>query len=188
MNASDAEGYVCANLADCEQVRKLAASMHACKIMHALGSQKILSLGSGSCVQEWFLSRCLPIGTVVVATDNWGELVGDSRGYEKAKILEPKIIVRHFDFLRGSIERLGRELNVLFDTVYFFGVTYLFDVEGLLLLLDKIWNSFVNYIVDICNYGHPMKAKEKISCYKRIWRSVKEVEINPPHYIIVVGK
>jgi hypothetical protein len=109
----------------------------------------ILSLGAGSCVQEYFLKMILPEGTKIVAADF------DSYSINKAKEffcdeseVGGGIIPMKFDFFDDNISDFVRKFAFDIDVVVFFASAYVMDDEKFVKLFREIGECGITRIVD----------------------------------------
>jgi hypothetical protein len=113
----------------------------------------ILSMGAGSCVQEYLLKMILPENTKIVCTDfdeysisKAKEFFGNSSKAGKKK--GGGLIPIHFDFFNDNIDELISELDFKIDVAIFLASSYVMDDEKFIELFKSIGENGITTIID----------------------------------------
>ena len=108
--------------------------------------KNILSLGSGPCVNEYFLKKALPENRKVIACDfdaffikKAKEFFSDESNCDKSRL---GIIPVKFDFFSDSIEDLKKQLQLNFDVAIFFSSAYVMNDKEFICLFKELKNVF----------------------------------------------
>ena len=101
--------------------------------------RNILSIGSGNCVDEWRLKKCLGINFNITASDYDTHLISQS------KVFFPEIKIIFFDFEKSDLSELKND----YDLIYFSRSLYVLDDQEFVILLKAIKKAGVKEIIDL---------------------------------------
>ena len=104
--------------------------------------KNVLSLGSGSCLNEYLLKVSLPGDVTIVAADFDDYLI------KKAGQFFPEIIPVTFDFCKDEVSDLENKLKLKFDIAVFFASAYIMDDFLFIKTFRRLKDSGVREIMD----------------------------------------
>ncbi len=122
--------------------KKLQNLGFAIKVAHDHQATRILSLGAGQCVLEWFLQMAIAEPGFVFATDF------DAYFVRKASELFPELKTSTFDFTRDNVEELVAQCEVPLDLAVFFGSAYVMDDATFVKIFTQLREIGIPRIID----------------------------------------
>ena len=112
----------------------------------------ILSLGSGSCVNEYFLKMALPGDTKVVACDFDAFFIHKAKEFFSDEFIGTAegmgIKPVQFDFFSDSIQELKSKLQINFDLATFLSSAYVMDDKEFVHFFKQLKEAGVKKIID----------------------------------------
>ena len=141
--------------------------------------KSILSMGAGSCVQEYLLKMVLPENTKIACTDF------DQYSISKAKEFfgngpdssEDSLIPIHFDFFHDNISQLLSDLEFKVDIVIFLASSYVMDDEKFIEFFRSIGQNGIGTIID---FHAGFIDKKEYAAY--LMRDLKKIFIKDNKY------
>ncbi len=112
------------------------------KVAHDHQATRILSLGAGQCVLEWFLQMAIADPGFVFATDF------DAYFVRKASELFPELKTSTFDFARDNVEEFVAQCEVPLDLAVFFGSAYVMDDATFINIFAPLREAGIPRIID----------------------------------------
>ncbi len=122
--------------------KKLGSLGFAIKVAYDHQATRILSLGAGQCVLEWFLQMAIAEPGFVFATDF------DAYFVRKASELFPELKTSTFDFARDNVEELVAQCEVPPDLAVFFGSAYVMDDATFVKIFAQLREVGIPRIID----------------------------------------
>ncbi len=122
--------------------KKLENLGFAIKVTHAHHATRILSLGAGQCVLEWFLQMAIAKPGFVFATDF------DAYFVRKASELFPELKTSTFDFAHDNVEDLVAQCELPLDLAVFFGSAYVMDDATFIKIFVQLREAGIPRIID----------------------------------------
>jgi hypothetical protein len=133
--------------------KQLATLAFLIQFINENGFKKIISLGAGTCVLEYFLKFALPEDAKIAATDF-------NRFYvDRAKMLLPGIITAKYDFFKDDFKELTRSIGFNPEIALFLGSTGVMDNDELINVLKQLKNSGIRCVIDFQGLFATWKVK-----------------------------
>jgi SAM-dependent methyltransferase len=131
------------------ETSKLTALGEIARICVTNGYNSVLSLGSGSGINEFFLFQMLDGNVSILATDiDWEQI-------STGKNLFPQIHIEQFDFKAGSVKEFLEERGTIPDVVVFMNSSYVLDDAEFIRLFSELSKTGVKMVLDLTTACRP---------------------------------